>query len=263
MKYLLAVALLVGTSSPPDQQTTTSGQRRVVAGAHGMLQGPGSPSAAVAAAQGSREEQFTTVFGEDARDLVPTGTNPFFVLETGFVLVLEGKDDGKDARTTITVTTATRKIDGVETRVVEEVEVVGGQTIEITRDYFAISRRTNNVYYFGEDVDVYTDGKVSGHAGSWRAGENGAAYGLMMPGTPLLGARYHQEVAPGVGMDRAEVVSLAAKFECPAGKFADVLQTEETTPLKKDEKEHKLYARGVGLLQDGGLRLTRYGKDVK
>jgi hypothetical protein len=64
-------------------------------------------------------------------------------------------------------------------------------------------------------------------------------------------------------MDRAEVTSLTAKFECPAGTFEDVLETEETTPLEKGERETKRYARGVGLLYDGGLRLTRYGVGVK
>jgi hypothetical protein len=84
-----------------------------------------------------------------------------------------------------------------------------------------------------------------------------------MMGAPLLGARYYQEVAPGVAMDRAEVVSVSEKFECPAGKFEDVLKVEETTPLEKGEKAHKLYARGVGLVFDDGLALARHGQGAK
>src|SRR5262252_261512 len=235
---LLAVALLACASPFP-----------------GDAMGPQEP-----AKEGDR---FTKTFGEDARDFASTGSNPFFVLEPGYVLVLEGQDEGKEARTTITVTAETQTIDGVEARAVEEREEVGGKLIESTKDWFAISKRTNNVYYFGEDVDEYKDGKVVGHEGSWRSGVKGAHYGLLMMGAPLLGARYYQELAPGVGMDRAEVVSLSETFECPAGKFTDVLKTEETTPLEPKEKEHKLYARGVGLLYDGGLKLVRYGKAVK
>jgi hypothetical protein len=29
------------------------------------------------------------------------------------------------------------------------------------------------------------------------SGEKGARFGLITPGTPLLGARYYQEIAPG------------------------------------------------------------------
>ena len=35
---------------------------------------------------------------------------------------------------------------------------------------------------------------------------------------------------------------------------------EETTPLEPDNEDEKLYAPGVGLLQDGSLKLVRYGK---
>ena len=114
------------------------------------------------------------------------------------------------------------------------------------------------MYYFGEEVDVYRDGVVTSHEGSWLAGEGDAHYGLAMPGVPLLGARFQEETAPGVAMDRGEVVATLDRFSCPAGSFEGVLVIEETTPLEKG-KERKRYARGVGLPQDGALRLVRYG----
>lgn len=203
--------------------------------------------------------RFTDAFGEEPGDLGPTGTNPYFVLEPGYTLVLEGQEDGEDTRIVIKVLDETRTIDGIEARVVEEREDAGGRPKEITRDYFAISERTNNVYYLGEDVDNYVDGHVASHTGSWLHGKDGARYGLMMPGSPLLGARYQQEVAPGVAMDRAEIEALSGTFECAAGKFEGVLAIEESTPLEPGS-ERKLYARGVGLVQDGALRLVRYGR---
>lgn len=81
-----------------------------------------------------------------------------------------------------------------------------------------------------------------------------------MPGLPLLGARYHQEVAPGTAMDRAEIVGLDEAVVTPAGEFRGCLRVEETTPLEPDEREYKLYAPGIGLVQDGALRLIRYGR---
>ena len=205
------------------------------------------------------EGSWTTSFTVDEAALVPTGRNPYFILEPGYQLEFEGREDGKRATLTITVLDETRKVGDVSTRVVEERETKGGHVVEVSRNYFAICKRTNNVYYFGEDVDIYKDGQVVSHEGSWLAGEGRARFGLAMPGSPLLGARYHQEIAPGRAMDRAEVVSLSETMETPAGQFTNVLKTVETTPLEPGEKEAKYYAAGVGLLKDGPMRLVRHG----
>ena len=37
-----------------------------------------------------------------------------------------------------------------------------------------------------------------------------------------------------------------------------MLKTEETNPLKPEEKEFKSYARGIGLIQDEMLKLVNY-----
>ena len=153
----------------------------------------------------------------------------------------------------------TRTVDGVETRVVEERETQEGRPVEVSRNFFAISKRTNSVYYFGEEVDIYKDGRVVAHEGAWLSGKSGAKFGLAMPGQPLIGARYYQELAPKVAMDRAEVASLTGSMETPAGKFANVLQTEETTPLEPGDEERKYYAAGVGLIKDGPMKLVRHG----
>jgi hypothetical protein len=211
----------------------------------------------------AREDEaarYTQAFRVDASEWTASGANPWFVLQPGYRLVLEGDDEGERARLEITVLDETRTVDGVETRVVEERESVGGRPVEVSRNYFAMSRRTNSVYYFGEDVDEYEDGRVSGHAGSWHAGENGARFGLMMPGTPLLGGRYCQEQAPGVALDRAEIVGLDETLETPAGRFEGCLKTLETSGLTPREREHKIYAPGVGLLRDADLVLVAGGR---
>jgi hypothetical protein len=210
------------------------------------------PGAGAARPQGDKE--WTQDFTTERSELRSTGRNPYFVLEPGYQLVLEDRSD----RLVITVLPETKLVDGVETRVVEERESHAGTLVEVSRNYFAISTRTNSVFYFGEDVDTYEKGVLKDHEGSWLSGTNGARFGLMMPGLPLLGARYQQEVAPGVAMDRAQIVSLSATLTTTAGAFTGVLRTEETTPLERG-REYKLYARGVGLLQDGSLKLVRYG----
>ncbi len=47
------------------------------------------------------------------------------------------------------------------------------------------------------------------------SGVNGARFGLMIPGTPVVGARYQQEVAPKVAMDRALIFSLSETLQPP------------------------------------------------
>jgi hypothetical protein len=201
---------------------------------------------------------FTDAFDVDKGDLSSKGKSEYFNLEPGYVAVYEGKEDGKKTVLTITVTKETKKVDGVETRVVEEKEVSEGEVVEISRNYFAISTKTGDVYYFGEDSDTYQNGKVKNHEGSWLAGEQGAKFGLAMPAKPKVGQAYHQEIAPKVAMDRAEIVSVSEKLKTPAGEFKDCVKVKETTPLEKGT-EYKFYAPGPGLIKDGGLLLVKYG----
>ncbi|MBK8974386.1 MAG: PepSY domain-containing protein [Planctomycetes bacterium] len=202
--------------------------------------------------------RFTASFGVDKAELGHTGRNPNFVLVPGYRLVLEGDDDGDRVRLVISVLSETRVVDGVTTRVVEERETRNGELEEVSRNFFAISNRTNDVYYFGEEVDIYEDGEIVRHEGAWLAGVDGARFGLMMPGTPLLGARYYQEIAPGVAMDRAEIASLDAVRDTPAGRFEHCLRVREDTPLERGS-EVKTFAFGIGLIQDESLLLVEHG----
>lgn len=197
-----------------------------------------------------------TEFAVEKGELSATGRNPYFILETGYQLVLEG---GKE-RLTITVLDETKTVDGVETRAVEERETKEGKLVEVSRNYFAISKLTNSVFYFGEDVDVYKRGNVVGHGGAWLSGVKNARFGMMMPGQVLLKLRYYQEIAPKVAMDRAEIVSTTETVQTPAGEFKNCLKVEETTPLEPKVKEYKYYVSGVGLVQDGSLKLVKYGR---
>lgn len=205
------------------------------------------------------EKLFTTSFMAENCTFVSTGTNPFFILEPGYRQVFSGEEDGEPAELIITVLSETKAINGIETRVVEERESEDGELIEVSRNFFAICEETNSVFYFGEEVDDYEDGEIVSHSGEWLAGENDAKAGIIMPGTILLGSRYHQEIAPGVAMDRAEIVSMDETVEAPVGIFENVLAILETTPLEPDASEIKYYAAGVGLLQDQNLKLEEYG----
>jgi hypothetical protein len=218
----------------------------------------------VAAAVSAKEEgkpeagkgTFRDTFAVDKANLADTGKNTYFILQPGYRLIYE---DGKDTLT-ITVLDETKTVDGVKTRVVEERETKNGKLEEVSRNYFAIDKVAGDIYYFGEDVDMYDkSGKVTGHGGSWLAGVNGARFGLMMPGEPKVGDKYYQEVAPGTALDRAEVVSVTENFKAPAGEFKNCLRTRESSGLESGS-EDKLYAPGVGLVKDADFVLTKVEK---
>jgi hypothetical protein len=207
----------------------------------------------------SGELEWQEEFGISECNLVTTGRNEYFILEPGFQLVLEGTNLlGRHEKLAITVLEETREVDGVETRVVEEREWRDGELIEVSRNFFAMCESTKDVFYFGEEVDMYQGGQLTSHSGAWLAGENGAKAGLMMPGQPRVGMKYYQEIAPGVAMDRAEIVSLDDTLETPADTFSKCLKTKEGTALNPLEQEFKVYAPGIGLIQDANLLLTEY-----
>ena len=164
---------------------------------------------AVAAA----EPEFTDEFPLEDCEFVTSGGNPFFKLKPGRQLYLSNQqcvatgecDELEELWITVLNETKTvvLKDDGrqrrITTRVVEERETADGELVEISRNFFATCRPFNDVYYFGEEVDIYEDGKIVSHEGAWLAGKNRAEPGIIMPDSGfLLGSRYFQELAPGV-----------------------------------------------------------------
>ena len=209
-------------------------------------------SAALFATPAPQKADFRNTFPVDKAKLSSTGKGTYFILEPGYTLHFRS---GKDTLV-VSVLEETKVVDGVTTRVVEERETEGGELVEISRNYFALDAATGDVYYFGEDVDIYKNGKVTGHEGAWLSGVNGAGFGLIVPGAPRPGDRYYQESAPKVAMDRAEVVATNAEIEVPAGVFKNCLHTKESSALESGS-EDKYYAPGVGLIKDADFALVK------
>jgi hypothetical protein len=208
--------------------------------------------------QGQDKRPFTDSFNINSCTFSTRGWNTYFILQPGYQLVLEGVEGGDTARLVITVLDETKMINGIETRVVEENESENCKTIEISRNFYAYCEETGSVFYFGEEVDIYKEGKIVSHGGAWIAGGNNKA-GVIIPGLCLLGARYYQEIAPGIAMDKAEVISISETYKIPAGNFTGCLKTEETSVLNPKEREFKHYAPGIGLIQDENLKLVKFG----
>ncbi len=213
----------------------------------------------VSAFSGStNSEGWVDSFDLDECEFSSIGKNSYFFLQPGYQLILEGEEDGEAIQLIVTVLNETRVVDGIETRVVEEREAQDGELIEVSRNYFALCAPDNDIFYFGEDVDMYEDGEIVSHEGAWLAGIDGAMPGVIIPAKPEVGLKYYQEVAPGIAEDRAEILSLNEALDTPAGKFENVLKVEETTPLEPGVREYKFYAPGIGLIQDEDLKLVKY-----
>jgi hypothetical protein len=202
------------------------------------------------------KDAWKSTFDVDLRQLVADGASPYFVLDPGYELVLERGAE----RLVITALPETRTVNGVTTRVVEERETKAGKLVEVSRNFFARDPKTGDVYYFGEEVDIYKNGAITSHEGAWIAGKDGATFGLFIPGTAVTGARFYQEIAPKVAMDRVRILTRDARVTTPAGTFEHCIRLEETTPLEPGVKDYKVFAPGVGIVQDGSLQLVRHGR---
>jgi hypothetical protein len=226
-------------------------------------------------AECKNDDEFTQVFrlGDDCNlvnEDLPGEGNPYFSLELGYQLVLEGEEDGEDIFVVITVLDETVEIvtedfGTIVTRVVEESEWVDGELVEVSRNYFARCEKTNAVYYFGEDVENYEPGEPMNNEGSWRA-EGDNKPGLIMPGTFILGSRYFQEYAPDDGaVDRGENVAMGLTATDPEGgdPFTGCVEVVDTNPAEKVCKtkagDVKIYCPGIGLVMDEEIELTCYG----
>jgi hypothetical protein len=229
-------------------------------------------SFAVAAADG-----FTEDFPDDRCDFRPYGGNSFFSLRPGRQAYFSNQrclargDCDELEEVWITVTDRTRRIElhddgrtrNITTRVVQEFETADGELSEISYNFFATCLPDRDVYYFGERVDIYEDGRVVGHEGQWLAGSHGAEAGIIMPDPAfLLGSRYMQEIAPGVAMDRAEHVAVDLDVNVPAGSFDDCVRVRETSPLEPGSTSIKVYCPGVGLVRDDDLELIAIYEDA-
>lgn len=233
-------------------------------------------AAALWSAPTAARDPFTREFPDDECQFRTTGGNTYFPLRPGLQrfydndeCVASGECEEQE-KLQITVTHRTRNItlrdDGVTrvipTRIVEEREWENGRLIEVSRNFFAAcgSGAMRDVYYFGEEVDVFEhlpNGTVKvTHPGQWRAGVKGAEPGLIMPGGAfLLGARYYQEIAPGVALDRAQHAALELDVENEVGQFDDCVKVIETTPLEPGSESKKVYCPRVGLVVDSDLVL--------
>ena len=182
----------------------------------------------------------------DAATFTANVDNKWFPLPVGRTWVYTGTKDGKPALDVVTVSTRTRVIDGVTTRIVEDRLFLDNVLEEKTSDYYA-QDKCGNVWYFGEDTGTLDKrGNITETSGSFHASEKGAKAGVFMEAQPKLDERFRQEWYKGEAEDQFHAIDLASTASVPYGDYRDALRTEETTRLEPDVVDNKQYASGVG-----------------
>jgi hypothetical protein len=180
--------------------------------------------------------------------------NPYFPLTPGTTNIYTGARDGKTALEIFEVTHLTKKILGVQTRVVHDRLFLNNSLAEDTLDWFA-QDRAGTVWYFGEATRTLDPaGHVISTDGSFQAGVGGARQGIFMPAHPRVGATYQQEFFTGHAEDRFTILSLSATVKVPAGRFTKAMLTNEFTPLEPDVRSAKNYVRGIGTVREFDTR---------
>ncbi|MFN8503114.1 hypothetical protein [Kouleothrix sp.] len=178
-------------------------------------------------------------------------SNPLYPIALTRYTIALGTEGGDPSRTEITLLPGTRVIawngQQTEVRVVQFMAMVGGRLVEVAYDYFA-QADDGSVYYMGEDVTNYRDGKVADHGGSWQAGKDGAPPALIMPARPSVGQVFNPENLPGVVFETDKVLSLGQKTTTPAGPIDNGVFVEET--LMDGSVEHKIYAANFGIVEE-------------
>ena len=189
--------------------------------------------------------------------------NRFFPLRPGTVRVYNGTtvdDAGKRVphQVVTTVTDLYKRVDGVRSRVILDVDIISGEVAESELAFFAQDGR-GAVWNLGEYPEEIENGRVTGAPSTWISGQRGATGGIHMlpaPARPRVrGQEYLQGRAPAIDfLDCAEVAAVGGTTRVPAGRFTGVLTTHEVSPLEsRTAIQTKEHAPGVGIVRIGAI----------
>jgi hypothetical protein len=219
--------------------------------------GPGAPA-------GASPHPGVAATGIDPADFTTPVPNPYFPLEPGTVSILRGSEDGERLVNRTTITRWTKVIQGVRTRVVNDVLYADGMLEEKTTDWYATDN-AGTVWYFGERTAVYNKkGQVVNREGSWQAGVNGGVAGIIMPANPGPTDAYRQELFKGHAEDQGWIVARHQVVDVPYGNVDQVVRSYEWTRLEPGVVSVKFYGPGLGIVREkdvsGGTELLELVK---
>ncbi len=130
----------------------------------------------------------------------------------------------------------------IETVVSQFVAYGDGEILEVATDYFA-QADDGAVWYLGEDVTNYENGRVENHDGTWLAGRDGPG-GMIMPANPEVGDVYRPENIPGFVFEEVTVKQTNMTVDGPTGPVHGAILVQER--LMDGTLEDKIFAPGYG-----------------
>jgi hypothetical protein len=193
----------------------------------------------------------------DPADFTTEIDNPYWPMTPGTRWTYRELDERGEHQTVVTtITTATKKLaNGITARVVRDTVTQDGEVVEDTFDWYAQDGK-GNIWYLGEATAEFEDGRLTTREGSWEAGVDGALAGVALPAEPADDMQYRQEYYEGEAEDAGEVLSTEEQAQVPAGHYASVLLTKDTSALEPNVLEYKLYAPNVGPVLTLGVSLA-------
>jgi hypothetical protein len=178
--------------------------------------------------------------------------NPLFPIGDLHSAVLLGNDGGHPLRieTTLLPRTKTIEWNGKKVKTLESqfVSYLDGRMHEVALDWYA-QADDGAVWYFGEDVFNFHDGKVADTHGTWLAGKNGPA-GMIMPANPEVGTVYRPENIPGSVFEEVTVKETGLTVAGPRGPVAGAIVGQENHRIESNY-EDKTFAPGYGEFRSG------------
>jgi hypothetical protein len=193
----------------------------------------------------------------DPADFSSDINNTYFPLVQGQTYTYQSEDTEGNIQTIVVTVQGMTTIDGFPCREVTDkvYEGVGtaGNLLEDTIDWFSQDGE-GNVWYFGESTIAFTyddeGNPTPSTEGSWKAGEDGAKPGMIMPSDPggQIDELYRQEFSLGTAEDLGRVIGTGESVTAGGVPYTGCLHTQDSTPLEPGVIEDKYYAPGVGLV---------------
>ena len=203
---------------------------------------PGGTANAAASTTATRRVDLATPTFSNPTDI----TNALFPAGALDQAVQLGTEGDVALRHEITLRDETRVIrwDGrdIEAVVLQFLAYGDGEIREVATDYFA-QADDGSVWYLGEDVTNYQDGKIANHNGTWLAGRDGPG-GMIMPANPQVGDVYMPENIPGLVFEEVTVKQTNVTVDGPTGPVAGAVVVQER--LMDGTLEDKIFAPGYG-----------------
>lgn len=178
-------------------------------------------------------------------------TNPLHPTSEVTQVIMGGHVDDKPFRTEVTLLSGTKpiQVDGatIDTAIIQYVAYLDGRIHEVALDWYA-QADDGSVWYLGEDVFNYEDGKVGDTKGTWIASDTTPA-AMIMPAKPAVGNVYRPENAPEVVFEEVRVQKVDLTVPGPRGNVSGAIEVME---LHMDgTREAKVFAPGYGEFSTG------------